>query len=95
MKKIFKVTVLVIGIAVIFQWVIRYKTVNLDGYDLRDDRLTLTVYAKPTESSVWRETRFKSLNQAKVYFEKKILREQITGERFLWWEEIPNLIIPM
>ncbi len=94
MKKLLKVTVLIIGI-VVFQLAIRYKTVNLDGFDLRDDRLTLTVYAKPTESSVWRETRFKSLSQAKVYFEKKILREQITGERFLWWEEIPNLIIPM
>ncbi len=86
----FKTMIVIISVAAIFQFGIRYKIIKVDAYDLMDDRLTLRVYAKPEESSAWRETRFKSLTQAKSYFEKTILAQETEGKKFLWEEVVPS-----
>ena len=71
-----------------FQVFLRYKTIEVGTYQIRDDRLTLEIYVKRRDSSEWRETRFKTLNRAKAYFEKKTLLENTLGEKLVWWDDV-------
>jgi len=72
-KRCFKVVVVGITIVAIFQLFFRYRIVEVDTYVIKDDRLTLKIHAKHRESLEWKETRFKSLSQARHYFEEGIL----------------------
>jgi hypothetical protein len=85
-KRGFKVIMVAITIVTIFQLFFRYKIAEVDTYVIKDDRLTLTIYTKHRESLEWKETRFKSLSQARHYFEEGILLEKNLGQKFLWWD---------
>jgi len=85
-KRCFKVIMVTITIVTIFQLFFRYKIAEVDTYVIKDDRLTLKIYAKNRKSLEWKETRFKGLSQAKLYFEEGILLEKILGKKFLWWD---------
>lgn len=78
-KRGFKVVVVGITIVAIFQLFFRYKIAEVDAYVIKDDRLTLKIYAKHRKSLEWKETRFKGLSQAKLYFEEEILLEKTLG----------------
>ena len=72
-KRCFKVFMVAITIVTTFQLFFRYKIVQVDTYVIKDGRLTLKIYAKHRKSLEWKETRFKSLSQARHYFEEGIL----------------------
>ena len=85
-KRGFRVIMVAITIVTMFQLFFRYKIVEVDTYVIKDDRLTLKIYAKHRESLEWKETRFKSLSQARPYFEKRIMLEKIIGQKLLCWD---------
>ena len=87
MKRIIKVMMVVVTIMFIFNFSFRYKMAEVDNYEIRDDLLALKIYVKHKDSSVWSETKFKSLSHAKAYFEKKVLLAKTTWEPFFWWAE--------
>jgi len=84
-KRGFRVIMVAIAIVTMFQLFFRYKIVEVDTYVIKDNRLTLNIYAKHGESLEWNETWFKSLGQARPYFEKRILLEKIIGQKLLYW----------
>jgi len=89
-KRSFKLSLIlmVVTFVTFFQFSLRYKTIEVGVYQLKDDRLTLTVYAKHREDAGWRETKFKTLNRERVYFEKRMLLEETLGERLLLWDDV-------
>ena len=89
MKKTHIVILLVMMVLItVFQLFLRYKTIEVGPYQIKDDRLTLKVYAKHKDSSKWGETRFKTLSGARVYLERKMSLESNLEGYFLWSDDM-------
>jgi len=85
MKKTHIVILLVMmALITVFQLFLRYKTIEVGPYQIKDDRLTFTIYAKHRDSSKWGETRFKTLSRARAHLERKMSLESNSEKYFLW-----------
>jgi len=87
-KKHLIVLLIMMALTTVFQLFLRYKTIEVGPYQIKDDRLTLKAYAKHRDSSKWGETQFKTLSRARVYFEKKMSLESNLEESFLWLDDM-------
>jgi len=87
-KKHLIALLLMMVVTMVFQFFFRYKTIEVGPYQIKDDRLTLTVYAKHRDSSKWGETRFKTLSRAKVHLERKMSLESNREKYFLWSDDM-------
>jgi hypothetical protein len=87
-KKHIVVLLVMMALITVFQLFFRYKTIQVGPYQIKDDRLTLKVYAKHRDSSKWGETRFKTLNRARVHLERKMSLESKSEKYFLWSDDM-------
>lgn len=87
-KKPLVALLLMMILTLVFQLFLRYKIIEVGHYQIKDDRLTLKVYAKHNDSSKWGETRFKSLTAARVYLERKMSLQTNPQEYFIWYDDM-------
>jgi hypothetical protein len=87
-KKHLVVLLVMIALTTVFQLFLRYETIEVGPYQIKDDRLTLKVYAKHGDSSKWGETRFKTLSGARAYLERKMSLEGKLEGYFLWSDDM-------
>jgi hypothetical protein len=87
-KKHLVIVLVMIALTAVFQLFLRYKTIEVGPYQIKDDRLTSKLYAKHKDSSKWGETRFKTLSGARVYLERKMSLESNLEGYFLWSDDM-------
>jgi len=83
-KKHIVFPVVMMALITVFQLFFRYKTIEVGPYQIKDDRLTFTIYAKHRDSSKWGETRFKTLSRARAHLERNMSLESNSEKYFLW-----------